>query len=467
MTDTAGPAAAPAAGAAPDTATGPAAGAAPDTAPAPAADTAAGTAADGPPRIAPTTRVLLHDLAVRRDRDEWIVGRMTTRTFVALPAAGARAVELLGAGLSVGRTEETLRAETGEEFDIADFVGDLAALGFVARIGDHAVPDAEPPRASLPWLRPRHVRLALHPVLPLLVGALLAAAVVVLVRRPYLLPGYRDLLWSRHGSVVLLSGAAAGWTLLLAHELAHLVTARAAGVPGKMRLGTRLQFLVMQTDISGIELAPRRHRLTAYLAGIALNLSVASSLVLALALTETGTTVHRLLAAALLLALLPLPFQCMVFTRTDLYFVLQDLTGCRDLYGDGLAYARYRARRSVRNVRTGRTGRRGVRAGGRDQDPSARLPAHERRAVRLYSVVLVVGTAACLTFMAAVTLPVDVALLVRAVRGLGPGHGLAGNADAVTVLVVLGGVNVLWLVTWWRNRRSRRSRRSHRSAGAT
>lgn len=419
---------------------------------------AVGTAADGPPRITPTTRVLLHDLAVRRDRDEWIVGRMATRTFVALPAAGARAVELLGAGLSVGRTEESLRAETGEEFDIADFVGDLAALGFVARIGDHAVPDAEPPRASLPWLRPRHVRLALHPVLPLLVAALLAAAVVVLVRRPDLLPGYRDLLWSRHGSVVLLSGAAAGWTLLLAHELAHLVTARAAGVPGKMRLGTRLQFLVMQTDISGIELAPRRHRLTAYLAGIALNLSVASSLVLALAPTEPGTTAHRLLAAALLLALLPLPFQCMVFTRTDLYFVLQDLTGCRDLYGDGLAYARYRARRSVRTVRTAR---RGVRAGDRDDDPSARLPAHERRAVRLYSVVLVVGTAACLTFMAAVTLPVDIALLVRAVRGLGPGHGLAGNADAVTVLVVLGGVNVLWLVTWWRNRRSRRS------AGAT
>ncbi|MFG3126666.1 hypothetical protein [Streptomyces tendae] len=421
------------------------------------ADAAVGDAADGPPRITPTTRVLLHDLAVRRDRDEWIVGRMTTRTFVALPAAGARAVELLGAGLSVGRTEESLRAETGEDFDIADFVGDLAALGFVARIGDHAVPDAEPPRASLPWLRPRHVRLALHPVLPLLVGALLVAAAVVLVRRPDLLPGYRDLLWSRHGSVVLLSGAAAGWTLLLAHELAHLVTARAAGVPGKMRLGTRLQFLVMQTDISGIELAPRRHRLTAYLAGIALNLSVASSLVLVLALTEPGTTAHRLLAAALLLTLLPLPFQCMVFTRTDLYFVLQDLTGCRDLYGDGLAYARYRARRSVRSVRSMRTVRRGVRAGDRDDDPSARLPAHERRAVRLYSVVLVVGTAACLTFMAAVTLPVDVALLVRAVRGLGPGHGLAGNADAVTVLVVLGGVNVLWLVTWWRNRRSRRS----------
>lgn len=67
------------------------------------------------------------------------------------------------------------------------------------------------------------------------------------------------------------------------------------------------------------------------------------------------------------------------------------------------------------------------------------------------------GTAACLTFMAAVTLPVDIALLGRAVRGLGPEHGLAGNADSAAVLIILGGINVLWLVTWWRNRRSHRS----------
>ncbi|MGW3353968.1 hypothetical protein ACWDFL_00925 [Streptomyces bungoensis] len=406
--------------------------------------------AQGLLRIGPSTRVVLHDLGVRRDGDEWIVGRTSTRIFVAVPAAGARAVELLGEGLSVARTAQTLRAETGEEFDITDFIRDLAALGFVARIGDRPVPDAEPPRASLPWLRAHRVRFALHPVLPLLVGVLVSAAAAVLVRRPDLLPGYRDLLWSPHGSLVLFTGAAAGWALLFAHELAHLVTARAAGVPGRMRLGTRLQFLVMQTDISGIELAPRRHRLTAYLAGVALDLSVASALVIGLAVTDAGTTAHRLLATALVLALMPLPFQLMVFTRTDLYFVLQDLTRCRDLYGDGLAYARYALRRAVGSPGPGTA---------RDGDPSARLPPHERRAVRLYSVVLVVGTVACLAFMATVTLPADVTLLFRAARGLGPSHGLAGNADSAAVLVVLGGVNVLWLVTRWRDRRSRRSGR--------
>ncbi|MFJ8612430.1 hypothetical protein ACWDR2_31080 [Streptomyces sp. NPDC003631] len=403
--------------------------------------------ADDAPLVEPSARVVLHDLAVRRDRDEWIVGRMATRTFVALPDVGARAVELLGAGLSVGRTARTLHEETGEDFEIADFVGDLAALGFVARIGDRTLADGAPPRPSLPWLHPRHVRFTLHPVLAFAVVALLAAAVVVLVRRPELLPNYRDLLWSTHGSLVLLSGAAAGWALVLAHELAHLATARAAGVPGRIRLGTRLQFLVMQTDISGIELAPRRQRLTAYLAGIALNLSVASTVVLLLTATAPDTTAHRLLAAALLLALMPLPFQLMVFTRTDLYFVLQDLTGCRNLYSDGRAYARYAARRITRALPSDGTG---------DGDPSRRLPAHERRAVRVYSVVLVIGTVLCLAFMAAVTLPADLTLLAHAVRGLGPGHGLAVRADSVAVLVTLGGVNVLWVVTWWRNRRVRR-----------
>ncbi|MFE2393326.1 hypothetical protein ACFXC0_31915 [Streptomyces althioticus] len=411
------------------------------------------TAAEAPPCVGPASRVALHELSMRRDRDEWIVGRMATRTFVALPPAGALAVRLLEEGLSVARTQEQLRADTGEEFDIADFVEDLTALGFVARIDDRPLPDPEPPRASLPWLRPRHVRFALHPVLPVTVAVLLAAALVVLLLRPGLLPGYRDLLWSPHGSVVLLSGAAAGWTLLLAHELAHLVTARAAGVPGRVRLGTRLQFLVMQTDISGIELASRRHRLTAYLSGIALNLTVASALVPVLAVTDPASAAHRLSAAALLLALMPLPFQFMVFTRTDVYFVLQDLTGCRDLYGDGLAYARYRYRRVLRVLRALRPG---ARAAAGEDDPSARLPRHERRAVRVYSVVLVVGTALCLAFMAAVTLPLDIALLTRAVRGLTPGNTPAGYADSAAVLVTLGGVNVLWLVTKWRDHRARR-----------
>ncbi|MGV9705731.1 hypothetical protein [Streptomyces sp. NPDC003483] len=386
------------------------------------------------PGAGPAPHVRLHRLDSRPDGDEWIVGRLATGRFVALPEVGKQALDLLGQGLDAAEVGRRLRKATGDDIDVPDFVEALVDLGFVAEVDGRPTHGPPPPKPTLARIRPRHVRWVLSPVVPVLVGLLIAAALLV---RPPVPLGYRTLLWSPHGSAVIALGAGAGWALLLLHECAHLVAARATGVPGRMRLGTRLQFLVMQTDISGIELAPRRHRLTAYLAGIATNLSVAS--LAALAADATDGTARRVLAALALLALLPLPFQLMVFMRTDLYFVLQDLTRCRDLYGDGLAFSRYTARRLLRRAHA--------------PDPSRDLPAHERRAVRVYSAVLVVGTALCLAFLLAVTLPADVTLFARAVSRLGAGHSTAQRLDSAAVVVALGGVHLLWARTWWRGRR--------------
>ncbi|WP_055490044.1 hypothetical protein [Streptomyces sp. TP-A0356] len=86
-------------------------------------------------------------------------------------------------------------------------------------------------------------------------------------------------------------------------------------------------------------------------------------------------------------------------------------------------------------------------------DPSHGLPAHERRAVRVYSVVLVVGTALCLAFLATVTLPADITLFARAVTRLGLGHSAGERLDSAAVVITLGGVHLLCLRTWWRGRR--------------
>ncbi|MDH6584720.1 putative peptide zinc metalloprotease protein [Streptomyces sp. SAI-133] len=382
-------------------------------------------------------RVRLHPLDSRPDGDEWIVGRRATGRFVALPEVGKQALDLLDEGLTPAEVGERLRVRTGDDIDVPDFVQALLDLGFVAEVDGRAVEQEPPPAPTLAWIRPRHVRWLLSPAVPAAVLLLIAATVL---SRPPVPLDYRTLLWSSHGSAVLALGAGVGWSLLLLHECAHLLTARATGVAGRMRLGTRLQFLVMQTDISGIELAPRRHRLTAYLAGIATNLTAAS--LAALAAGATTGAPRRVLAAVALLALLPLPFQLLVFMRTDLYFVLQDLTRCRDLFGDGVAYTRYRARRLLRR-------------GGRD--PSRALPAHERRAVRAYSVVLVLGTTLCLAFFAAVTLPADITLFTRALVKSAAGRSVRDRLDGIAVVVTLGGLHALWLRTWWRGRGLRRT----------
>jgi putative peptide zinc metalloprotease protein len=392
------------------------------------------------------SRICLHDLVMRRDGDEWIVGRLEIREFVALPDQGARAVELLGQGLSVEETGKALSVEYGEEVDVAAFVEELIGLGFVAEADGQALPQPKAAPPSFPRLLPEHVRFALSPALAVLIGGLLLAAIVVLLRRPDLMPDYRSLLWSPRGSFVIGLTFVAGWSLVFVHELAHLVTARAAGVPARITLGTRLQFLVAQTDISGIEVAPRRERLTAYLAGMAVNVMVAALALFALAAMATGTTAHRLLAFVMVLALLQLPYQFLVFMRTDVYFVLQELTRCRDLHGDGRAYVRYMARRLTRR-------------NGGAADPSLDLPPHERRAVRAYSVVLVAGTALCLAAMAAFTLPADLIVLGRAVSRLRPGHDTATYTDSVVVVLVLGGLHAVWLRTWWRDLRAQKQPR--------
>jgi putative peptide zinc metalloprotease protein len=397
-----------------------------------------------PPKIWDGTCIRLHELAYRPDGEEVIVGRLATGDFVALPAVGARAIELLGQNLTVGQTQRVLGEETGADLDIGDFVSDLTALGFVAEVDGVLLPGPAPRRATFPWLTPRLVAWSLSPIVPMALGAVVAAAVIVLVARPRLMPSYHDLFWSPYGSLVLLVMFAVAWPLLFLHEITHLIVARAVGVPARIEFGTRLQFLVMQTDMSGIDLAPRRHRLTAYLAGVTLNLTVAATGILVLAAIGPHGPAHRALEILVLLALIPLPFEGMIFMRTDVYFVLQDLTGCRNLFGDGRAYVHYLARR--------------VRSRGKPRlsDPSRRLAPAQRHAVRVYGIVLLTGTALALAALATVTAPADLTMLINAVRRIGTGHSSRERIDGLAVLLFLGGPQTLWARTKWRQHRARK-----------
>ncbi|WP_157124461.1 hypothetical protein [Nocardia pseudovaccinii] len=184
------------------------------------------------------------------------MGRFETRQFVALPRAGVTALESLRAGHTIEQAAERLACAEGREFDVLSFVEALMEPEFVAEVDERPVPCTPSRPASFPRIRPEHVRFALSPVFPVLFACLMVAAVATLVERPDLVPSFHNLLWSPGGSVVLALSVAAGWSLVFVHELAHFLVARATGVHARIGLGTRPQFLVAETDISGIELAP-------------------------------------------------------------------------------------------------------------------------------------------------------------------------------------------------------------------
>ena len=405
--------------------------------------------------IAEASQVQVVALARRRDGDEWIVGRVDTGQFIAVPPVAIDAIDLLNEGLPVRAVRARLATQTGTDLDIATFVASLADAGLVATVDGYRLDSTPALPPTFGWLRPRYVSWILHPAVILAWAALCGAAIVCLVADPSLMPARGDLVWSSRGSAVVVGNAALAWTILFLHELGHLVTARAAGVPGRMSLSTRLQFLVAQTDVTGVWASPRRIRLTVYLAGIAVNLALAAGGLLVLA-ARPGSPIDRVSAAFVLLSLLFIPSQAFVFMRTDLYFVLQDLAGCRDLYADAVAYGGYAARRGWHWLIRGHS----------SPDPSRTLSVRERRVVRAYSGFMVVGTVLCLGVAVTVTLPVVATVLGASLRTLLTGAPAARTVDAAAVLVVTGGVQILWLRAWWR-KHGRRFRRLSRSQVST
>jgi putative peptide zinc metalloprotease protein len=382
------------------------------------------------------TEVRLHPLGIRRDDDEWIIGRVETGDFVSVPHEGMRAIQLLQQGLSVEAAEERLREETGLALDVRDFVSALAEARLVAAVDGVEQDSPEPARQSLSWLRPAHVRWTLHPALHIAVGILALCALAVLIVRPETMPGWRSLLWSEHNSLILLVEVATGLTLVTLHELGHLFTARAAGVPGRITFGTRLQFLVMQTDVSAVWLAERRVRYTVYLAGMAVDVIICSICILLIATSGPGV----LLSVILLTEIGALSVQLLVFMRTDVYFLVQDITRCRNMYGDAAAYLRY--------LLAAATGR-------KRPDPLAEMKQGERRSLRVYTLFMVVGTAVCVAFAIVVTVPLTVALLTRAAESVARPQDLLAVLDGVVTLVVVGGSQALWARLWWRRHGAR------------
>lgn len=401
-------------------------------------------AESGPPPVTGATRVCLHPLSMRPDdavgKEAWIIGRADTGEFISAPPIARRAICLLAQGSTVTDVRAKLRAD-GSDVDIADFVATLAELGFLSHINDHPVDQPAASRPTLPRLKPRHVRWLLHPAVPIAAIAIIIAAAAAMALRPALVPGYRDLLWSRSGGVVILGNAVIGWTIIFLHELSHLSTARGADVYATMSLSTRLQFLVAQTDVSGVWAAPRRVRITVYLAGMTTNLIIAAACVLGQAATSPSGVTHDLLAAAALLSLISVPLQFLIFMRTDVYFLIQDLTGCANLYADGSAYLRYQTKRLWRFL---------LSDGPPPADPSRHLSRRERLAVRGYAIILIAGTATCL-FVAAITWSTAITLLTRAVTTITSNDRSATKVfDAVTVLTVTGVFQILWIRAWWR-----------------
>lgn len=400
-------------------------------------------------------QVALREFTHRRDGDEVTIALTGKDVFLSIPVEGLRLLEWLRDGATVAEASERFEREFGEAPEIDAFLDALRVEGFIAEPGETraAEPEAES-RAHLRWLTPRAARLFVNPVVGVCSALIVAAGVAVAVSRPQVVPLADGLQFESHFTLMTWLTFAIALTGVMIHEFAHVIAARAAGSHARIELSNRMYVVVVQTDMTGVWMAPARRRMVAFLAGPIVDAVCVAAIMIVLWCHETG----RVELAPIPLMLLEgvgftyiarLIWQCLMFWRTDFYYAVATLLKCKNLMIDTENLLRNLWRRL-----RGRT----------DLIDQSAVPPNERRAVGVYAFIWTGGRVVALWAFAAFTIPLLLYYTTECVAyiaGTNPGFGWT---DFVTALALGIGANVLGIVLWarrgvlaWRGRRSGRA----------
>jgi hypothetical protein len=387
-------------------------------------------------RYTADTHVVVQALTRQPDSGGILVGRKDLGLFLLLPPEAVEVLDDLARGMSVGEAEAIYRRRHGETPDLDDLLTSLEQRGFVQPATDGSglleteAPDTlrrhpNPRSYHFEWISPRWAaRLCGRPALAA-GGLLVLLAATAVILNPSVVPGWRAAYFPNKTAAGLLYLMVLGLFTTFLHEMAHLIAARSRGVSCRFGIGNQLWFLVWETDMTGIWALPRGQRYLPILAGPLFDLVTAAALIL-VGFAQAGgwialdPRVVQLGRALLFVYLMRLAWQCYFFLRTDFYYALSNLLGCKSLMNDTKAYLRNLLALLLRS--------------GKKTDQS-HIPAVERRMIPVYSAFWLVGRGLAFAMLLFIQIPLIFHYLLLAVdkfRGRTPGVG--GGDGAAPIL---------------------------------
>lgn len=395
------------------------------------------------------SRVDVYPFTRQSDGDEIVIGRSDLNAYVSLPPDAIEILDQLAAGMTLQEAEDAYRARHGETPDLVAFLQELATFGLVR------------PQSDLDWSLGRRTvkyhftgvsevfaRRLFSPAAFGFYGAVVALAAWAVLLDPSVIPGRQALYFTRDTTLKTAILALLGYASVFVHEMGHLLAARATGVQSRMGLSNRLWMLVAETDMTGLWAVPRRARILPILAGPLTDLVSGSLLIgLLFAVHRSWTTFPALgleiVRALLFVYMMRIFWQFFFFMRTDIYFLVATVFGCKSLMRDsrtllGNLWARFRRSRPVLE--------------------QSYLTGRELRVVRAYSVFYLIGTGFAYASLLFITLPLMFHFIVRTSQAISAGtqHGLYSLIDALSFVVLtllpfcLG--LYFWIRSWFRKR---------------
>jgi putative peptide zinc metalloprotease protein len=382
-------------------------------------------------------RVIVFPFTRRVEGEEITIGRGDGASFLALPAEAVEILDDLASGATLDEAQARYRERHDETPDVMELVETLEAEGFVQRENaesrsDKAAIKLRENRVLRPVGKKYHFSKFPESLakgifsLPVFAvgGTLVALAVAAVAADPSFVPGADALFFSERLGLAMLWLVPLLMLQICLHEMAHLVAARARGVPVRFGVGNRLWLLVLETDMSGVWMLPARQRYLPILAGSLLDMATVSGLLLVLAAEHhaylnLSADALGILRALTVMYLYQIIWQCFLFIRTDFYYAISTFFGCKSLMHDTQVF--------LRNQWARWTGK------GSQIDQSA-LPAWESRVVRGYSTVWLAGRALAFYLLFFVQVPLIAKYFLMLWRAIV--DGLAGRPIPSPVVLV-------------------------------
>lgn len=285
------------------------------------------------------SKVLLTKLGIHRQKKNIIVEDVLAKEFYEMTPASVDAIEAIQSGMSIGEIEANLKRKyPDEEIDMKQFVSDLVESGLVIEIDGQTI---EAERMEVEEEGERKEFRAFHfvgkflfqtPFLFVYVAALIFS-IWILITRPEYGPKPISMLIVNSMTVNVLVWAGTSLFLLALHEFHHFLAARAFKVPSKYDIGHRFYFLVLETQMTDVWKLEPGKRIIIYLAGLMNDVTMlALSMALRIMFPEMNYMLYSILDLATFYLVIMIAFQACAFMKTDLYYVVETISGHLNLH---------------------------------------------------------------------------------------------------------------------------------------
>ena len=296
-------------------------------------------------KVSLQSEITLYPLSIQKDKKNYIVEESISGDFFELPEISVDAIKRLGKGEGLAAIEKALQdSYPEEEVDIVEFVEQLVELGLVLDVDGVQVNRKKEKQGKsvsgaggFLWIPSSVGRLFFNRTMNKVYLLLLVTNVLMLILNPELFPHYKDIFLFDSMVLNMISYLFISMVLILIHEFGHVLAIRSYDLPAKLSIGTRLIFIVFETDLTQAwKLDPKKRNML-YLAGMSFE-QIILFLSFGFMLLFPDANFVGILSIIVLDIFIKSIYQCCFYMKTDVYYVVENVTGCYNLMESGKIY---------------------------------------------------------------------------------------------------------------------------------